>query len=188
MASVTKPKANSIVTTTIDLETRTITQRVRGHEASPLVLRLDNVSPENRIYAALHGFKQRLVDGAAVSRDDDGRIKSDAEMDAEKYERMARLYEHYNSGAEAWELVARSGGGGDGGLVKSAIMRVKGWDEETFTRLTAAFAEKNYAGDVKAAVKFLGTSGKVLEMIAQIKAERAGETAIDADEELANMA
>ena len=175
----TKPKSNSIITHEM-VGTRSIDFKFRGVTIGQL--RLDSMSPQNMERAMVHGMLQRVGDGGAVERTNpDGTIRTPSEMDSIKQARMIRLIEHYNSGSADW-TIARAEGvqRDDTTLAKAAIMRVKGWDDTTFVRLTTAFAEKQYGGDTKAAVKFLATGEAVLAMIATIKAERLGPAAVDA--------
>lgn len=63
------------------------------------VLDLKLVSANNLDYAAFHGFKQRIVDKAAIGQFDKSGAKVTPEM---KMEAMWGLVDYYNSGAEDW--------------------------------------------------------------------------------------
>ena len=72
-----------------------------------------------REQAERHGWEQRIRDSAAMSRDT-ATGKSASPVD--KFNAMAELIEHYESGATEWRL---SGGGqvASGGLLLKALMR-----------------------------------------------------------------
>jgi len=74
-----------------------------------------------REYAESHGWKQRLVDGAALSRNPEtGRPASPEE----KLEGIRVLVAHYESGTGDWSRVGTGGGGRS--ITIEAIARVKG--------------------------------------------------------------
>lgn len=64
-------------------------------DIAPIVFDTRKASDANRDYAALHGFKQRICDTAALG--------ADATM-AEKFAEMAKLRDHYESGSAEWDL------------------------------------------------------------------------------------
>lgn len=168
-----KVRANAVVTTTIDEVTNRLTFEVRG--AGTLTLNLATVSQANRDYAALHGFKQRIADAAAIPRDEDGVAASPLE----KYEAMAALIEHYESGAEGWTRARAAGAGGGrdtSGLTLRAMARV--WPERDPEELVAGIMAKRGI-DRKAALGVFAKSDKVLAAIAEIK---AAASSVDADD------
>ncbi len=63
-----KPKANSIITSVYDAERNVIKFTVLGQ--GEMELDLNKVSKENLAYAAVHGFNQRIPDGAAIGATD----------------------------------------------------------------------------------------------------------------------
>lgn len=108
-----KTKENSIIATTVDLKTRTLTFEVSNglegasrKQIGTLVLDLTKVSESNRDYAAFHGFKQRIADKAAIGQfAKDGITRVTPQM---KLEAMSGLVDFYNSGSDEWSPV-RSG-------------------------------------------------------------------------------
>lgn len=89
--------------------------------AGVVVLNLANVSAANRQYAEIHGWKQRIVDAAALSRNTaDGKSAApEAKRDA-----IAKLVEHYMSGTDKWTMTAE--GGSKGGLLFEALCEMYG--------------------------------------------------------------
>jgi len=110
-------RANSVLSTVVDEAEKSIVIHVAG--AAPdggsktLTFRADSVHPNNQAYAMLHGFKQRLIDAAALSRDPkSGRSATPAE----KFDAIEQLVEHYHSGSEEWNVRVASGERTDGEL------------------------------------------------------------------------
>lgn len=115
----TKAKSNSVITYTYDTATNAITYTVLG--VGDLVLNLDQVSPQNRDYAAVHGFGQRIPDAAAIARDTE---TGKSATPQEKYDAMAKLVAHYNSGTSEWSRVREAGEGNSGGLLLAALVKM----------------------------------------------------------------
>lgn len=145
--------------------------------AGRVTLDLDAVSAENQDYAVFHGFKQRIVDSAALERG--------AGPEA-KLAEMARLVEHYNSGSSEWN-VTRVGGGQEA-LVVLALKRVYG-DRSGEPDVERLMLKRGI--DRKAAMKVWAGTDKVAAAIAAIQAERAAQkassAAVDADDLLAEL-
>lgn len=111
----TKPKANSVITH--EVNGNVILFHVAG--AGTLALDLSKVHADNVQRGAVHGFIQRVSDGAAMSRDPDSGKPATA---ADKAARMAAIIAHYESGAADWSM--RGQGTGDtGGLLFRALVR-----------------------------------------------------------------
>lgn len=117
-------KANQTIKATINKEASTITFTVK--DAGEVVLDLGKVHADNLAYAALHGFKQRLADAAAMSCDT---ATGRSATPQEKYEAIKRLADHYMAGGAEWN-VAREGGVGGGRVsyLAEALAQVKGLD------------------------------------------------------------
>lgn len=112
----TKAKSNSIIKYTYDAVSRVITYTVLG--VGNIELHLDAVSPENRDYAGVHGFGQRIPDAAAIPRNPEtGKSASPQE----KFDAMVRLVEHYESGTSEWSRVRESGEGANRGQLFRAL-------------------------------------------------------------------
>jgi len=143
----------------------------------------DKVSAVNRARAMIHGVRQRISDGGALSRNpDNGQPASPAD----KLARMMRISDHLMSGSDVWELTSAAPGV-DGGLIVQALMRVftKSQDE-TEALLTATMAKREC--DRSAALKVWGESKQVAAMMRTIQAERiAASSKDDADDLLAEI-
>ena len=83
---------------TVDAVTRTLTWK-NGEEA--LILHVGNVAAETAAYATLHGFKQRIDDARALSRDE---VTGKSATPAEKFAAMRDLVEWYEAG-NGWARV-----------------------------------------------------------------------------------
>ena len=169
-----KAKSNSVVTTEV-LESGSLRFTVLG--AGEVMFNPANVHPANRAYAELHGWKQRIVDGAAISRDD---VTGKPASPTDKLAAMQSLAEHYMSGAEGWSRAGTGGGGKSITLEAIARVSFKG-DYEAAERSVESFAGEKFAGDRKKALAFLATGKRVMEMKAAIQAERTPAPKVDAD-------
>jgi hypothetical protein len=126
-----KVREGSILAVVMDEANQSIVFNVRG--AAPdgggksITLNLAAVHPSNVAYAALHGFKQRIGDMAALSRNPDTGL---AASPADKFDAIARGIEHYMSGTADWNLRAASGErtSGELGLLARAIAELKSRD------------------------------------------------------------
>lgn len=97
-------RENAVFDTSIDVEKETVTTRVVA-TGKEYVLRMEDVHPNNRAYAALHGMKQRLVDNTAVERTDkNGRVRTPAELAKIREEALAEMFAHYASGSPNWSV------------------------------------------------------------------------------------
>lgn len=174
-------RANAIVQTAIDAEAGTLTITVAGQE--PLVLRVGDLSPEVAAYAALHGLKQRIVDAAALERDEMGRPASPAD----KWAAMAKLVTHYASGSKEWGLRAAggegTGGGVAGGLTLRAVAAVQGVELRVMRERLEALAEKR-GTTTKALLARLAKEPAVAEKMAELR----GPAKAGGDELLAELA
>jgi hypothetical protein len=170
----TKLKVNSVITHE-RLESGAIRFNVRG--AGFVDFNLQKVHAANRDYAALHGFIQRISDGAAMSRDSTNGAPASP---ADKLAAMERLVEHYESGSDQWRLTATGEGGGRS-ITVEAIAQVQSVDYDTAYARVEAFAAKRFEGDTKKALAFFRDSEKVRTAMDAIKASRVGAPKIDAD-------
>jgi hypothetical protein len=177
MANDTKPRAGSVISTAINLETQTLTVSVRN--VGDIRLRMADVSPNCATYAMLHGFKQRICDAGAMSRNPDTGAAATPE---EKYEAMNRLAQHYASGAEEWNLRAGGGSGGEGSLIVRALAEVQGTDPETMRERVERNAEKR-GQTVKAYLAGVAKIPAVAEAMARLRPAPV----IDADELLGEL-
>lgn len=169
-------KRNAVITNVYDPVADTLTFRVVGQ--ADLVLRLGSVSDANLAYARRHGFIQRVSDSAAIGKN---RTTGLAATPAEKREAMRALVDHYNSGADAWNI-ARVGGEGPGldRLAVAAVMEALGKDEATVRAKVASGSEKRGVGP-RVYLANLCTSDRVKPILTRMQAEAS---TIDADGEL----
>lgn len=186
----TKPKSNSIVTTRQSDEMFDVTIRVPKtlyfavEAVGETELDLESVSASNMSRACVHGWFQRVPDGAAISATDkDGNIIPKVERSRIKFERMGELCVHYESGTEEWSRVS-SGGGGGKSLTVEAIARVYACSYDEAVAKVEAHATAKYAGDVKVALAKLRGSAKVQAAMLEIKTERMPAAKVDVQAEL----
>ena len=111
-----KPKSNSIITH--EVSGNVITFHVK--QAGSIVFDMDKVNPANVSHAAIHGFIQRISDGAAMSRDPQ---TGQPATPADKHARMQSIAEHYMSGVADWSM-RREGVGIEGGLLFRALSKL----------------------------------------------------------------
>lgn len=112
-------KSNSVINTEINQSIRTIEFSVIG--AGSVTLHLERVSQANIDYAAFHGFKQRIPDAAALSRDE---TTGKPALPSEKLAAMRELVEFYESGTSEWAR-RRAPGQSDIGLLWRATCELK---------------------------------------------------------------
>jgi hypothetical protein len=112
-------KSNQMVEPVIDVAAGTVTFNVRGHDS--LTLHMDKVHADNVRRAAFVGFAQvRIVDAAAVGlSDQDGKIIPAGIRDKMKFDRMAALIAHYESGTPEWSRVRGDGAAETGVLFRA---------------------------------------------------------------------
>ena len=84
---------------------RTIEFKFDGGLA-PVVFDPAKASAANRDYAVLHGFAARLGDNAAVPKSKENNFTV---TEAMRRDAVLELVNHYESGAEAWNIKATSG-------------------------------------------------------------------------------
>jgi hypothetical protein len=123
----------------------------------------EKVSAVNRTRAMTFGFKQRIVDAAALKANQTTGTTSAADKMAE----MKRVIEHLESGGDEWNMKARADGGTDSGLVVQAVMRHFGWTVDEANANIATMGERD------AVVKSLAKDPAIIRLMADIRAERA---------------
>lgn len=180
-AAEAKVRANAVVTMT-KMDNKLIFT-VKG-VAEKLTFDIDKVSAENQARAMVHGFKQRIGDGAALSADTETGKAASPEA---KFARMKALVDHYMSGSTEWAIKAASGSFFDTDLHVKAILRAGlAKDEagvETILEMTIKTAK---AADRVGALKFWAGTDKVAKAILDIKAESAAKNK-SADDIMAEM-
>lgn len=137
--------------------------------AAVLHLNADNLNDPMRVYAMMHGLKQKLVDAAAISRNPEtGR----AATIADKYDAVKAVFDRLLSGE--WNAT-REGGGTTGGLLLQALCRM--YADKTPEQLRDYLAGKTDAE--KAALR---KNPKVATIIDTIRAETGKAASVDTDE------
>ncbi len=177
----TKKRANATVTVT-KLDGKL---HFQVHGAGVLVFDPDKASAQNRAHAMIHGFTQRISDGAALSRDPETGLPATPQA---KLERMRRIAEHYESGSTDWAMRAAAGPKEDDpGLIIMAMMRALGRPLEGIEQVLEATQAKRGV-DRKAALAEWRKVKQVAEAILAIKAERAAQAAtVSVDDLLAEI-
>ena len=135
-------RENAVFETTVNVEEKTISFRVVGN-GNTHTFDMGKAHSANVAYAALHGFKQRLVDNTAISKTNaDGSIRSAATMAKLREEALLEMIQHYESGVERWNI--REPGKG--------APRKPVFDTELVIRAAVALTGKEYA-EVRAHVE-----------------------------------
>lgn len=176
-----KKRANSVVTHAHDADAQTITFAVAGEAA--LVLNLTQLSDEVAERAFVHGMVQRISDAAAMSRDP---TTGKPATPADKRARMAALVEHYESGTADWNLKRAAGNGPGEGLTIRAMGDVFHKLAEECRDMVKALAAKRSITEREALAVF-ASSTEIAKRIAELRAERAAEAGISADDILAEI-
>jgi len=135
--------------------------------AQSITFHPDLVSPANRTRAELHGWKQRISDKAALSRDPKTGKSASAE---DKFRAVAAIIAHYEAGGDSWDMPRVGGGGGrsEASYILEALANIQGLDVETMTARVAEMAEKRgLTSDTY--LKRVATSNAVASEIARIK-------------------
>ena len=173
---IMKVKSNSIVTHEVT-EAGMILFQVK--DAGAFTFDPAKASASIMKRAAIHGFIQRISDGAATGKRDE---KTGVAFTAgDKFDRMQRIAEHMESGTDNWNLVVASGGQTEGGLVILAIVRAKlAEDVNSADQLVTRLMAKRGI-ERKDALNVWSSTGKVAEALAAIRAERAMMKAKSAD-------
>ena len=185
MATEAKTREGSILAVVIDETARQIMFNVRG--AAPdgggksITLDLGAVSQANLDYAALHGFKQRIGDMAAQSKNPKTGLPASP---ADKFEAIERGVQHYMSGSPDWNMRSASGErvSGEFTLLVRALVQFKA---QTRKPMTADEARDWLKLKSKAEQATLALSDSLKPLIDGYRAEVAAD--IDADEMLAEL-
>lgn len=176
-----KPKINSIITHTLGEDGCTLTFNVKG--AGSFTFDVTSAHPDNQHRAAIHGFVQRISDGAAIPRDTKTGRSATPE---EKMARMQAIAAHYASGAAEWRMVAAGDGEGRSGgvsIVVRALAAIQGCSVADALAMVRERAEKARI-TTKAYLKRLATAKAIIDKVAEL---RAGEASADGDDMLAEL-
>lgn len=140
------------------------------------------VSAENRARAMMHGFKQRIIDNAAIKAEDNGKVNVQAKFDA-----MRQIIDHLESGATDWNVkqAARATGPDAGLLIRALIEMGKTASVEAANVLFERLAAKREITREEA-IKLLWDAKDVGLKVAELRAEaRTGK--VDADDLLDDL-
>lgn len=177
MATEKATKRNAVVSAVIDAGILTITVPDVG------VLTIDpaSLSPEVRAYAVLHGMKQRIVDAAAIARDESTGLPA---TPADKFAAMKELADHYLSGASEWSPTRSGERAESGGLVLRALAKIQGLPLDEMRTIVAAKAEKRGIS-LKAYYKTIADAPAVAAIISELRA--AGAKVEDAEKLMGDL-
>ena len=172
----TTKRSNSVVTVTVESDTVLVFDVLGAGR-----LRFDTAKAHSALIqrAAMHGWKQRIADAAAMSRNPENGQPASPE---DKMEAMAALIAHYESGSPEWSR--RGSGGGSGvspALVVEAVARVKDVSVNEASAMIDRMAAAD-GTDRKAAIAKLREAPTVAKTMLAIKAERLA--AVPADDSL----
>jgi hypothetical protein len=169
-----KAKSNSVVTTAWSPVGNRLQITVIG--AGIVDFNAESASADNRAAAERHGWTQRLCDRAAMARD---KTTGKPATAADKYNAIRELAEYYMSGDVAWKM--SGGGGGDGGLLLTALCRLKA--DKTVAQVSAFLESRT-----KEQLVAVRARRDVIEEMNKVRLERAGDVdASDALDELDSM-
>lgn len=132
-----------------------------------ITFRPDMVSAANRVRAELHGWKQRISDKAALSRDPKTGKSATPEQ---KFAAVKAIIDHYEAGGDAWEMARVGGVGGrsEASYIMEALANIQGLSVDDMSERVAQRAEKNGI-TVDAFLKRVATQSAVATEIARIK-------------------
>lgn len=125
---------------------------------------LDNLAPEIRLRATIHGLNAKLVDAAAIARDT---MTGRAATLETKYQAVMEVFHRITDPtAPMWNKVREGAGGGNGNLLVAAIFRLYN-GRKTEEQIRAYLATLTDAQK-----QALRIEGRIAPIIAEIKAER----------------
>ena len=150
---------------------------VRGFPVMEVDLDDPRLSREVREAAEINGFRQRLMDAAALKRDTTTGLSITPQ---EKDAAIRRLYDHYMSGTTEWELQRGAQAPRMDPLVVRAICEAFGKSEDIVrSMIEAKAAEKGLKPAEYCAA--MGGLGKVKPIVERLRAESLA--AIEVEEE-----
>lgn len=148
-------------------------------------------SATNRARAMMHGFKQRIIDAAALDAD-----KATGKTDPQaKYDEMKRVIDHLESGAEEWNLKPQASTSTAASYVTKALIALGTYQDHdvsdaekanAFVQKVSKIEKLGLKGEMGKARDWLEKSSKTIrDKIAEL---RAAETpAVDADAALGEL-
>lgn len=143
------------------------------------VFNADQASAENRHYAMMDRFMNRIGDNAALSRKQkDGSVVTITEK--MRWDSVKEIIDHLHSGSTEWNLK----GDKKPLLVLEAIARHFGCDYAEAERKVGVYAGTKLNGDKGKALAKFQSYPEIQEAMLQISRERIGPAVIDADSEI----
>lgn len=182
----TKAKANSVVTAR-RISATVLGFTVLGHDE--ITFDLAKVHADNRAYAEIHGWGQRIPDKAAIPvADKDGNVVPKAERNRLKYEAIKKVVAHYESGSSEWGMRAAAvvREAVDHSITLQAVADVQGCSIESANAYVDDYA-KQFAVSRTAVLDTLAAHAKFAPRIAEIKRERIKAAGIDEDSLFAGL-
>lgn len=158
-------------------EGRKLVVGVKGF--APMMIDLDDtrLSPEVMAAAAINGFRQRLMDAAALKRDTTtGLSVSPAEKDAA----IRKLYDHYLSGTTEWELQRGAAGPRMDPLVVRALCEAFDKSEDVVRAMIEAKSSEKGIKPSEYCAAMAGL-GKVKPIVERLRAEALEGVVVDED-------
>jgi hypothetical protein len=150
------------ITSNVNVSAKMLTIDVLGKE--PIIVKLETLSEEILIHAALHGLKQKIADAAALGQE---------YTLTEKYAAMVEVFERITGDDGQWNKGTIGGAGGSTGLLFRALCRLY---PEKAPEVLRAYHDKLDRSQQAA----LRKASKVAAIIEEIKSESVNTTGIDA--------
>ena len=171
-------KRNAAIAATIvtnEIDGRPCALHLKFANGQELAITASQLSNHVMEYAIFHGLKQKLVDAAAISRNQETGRPATVE---DKYQAVKTVYDRLLAGQ--WNAV-REGGGATGGLLLQALVRMYA-GRKTAEELKAFLADKSDAEKTA-----LRKNPRVAAIIEDIRAETGKAANIDTDELLGEL-
>ena len=171
-------KRNATISATIvtnDTDNRPCALLLRFANGEMLSIAASQLQQSIMEYAIWHGLKQKLVDAAAISRNQETGRPATVE---DKYQAVKAVYDRLLAGQ--WNAT-REGGGNAGGLLFQALCRMYA-GRKTPDQLREFLADKSDAEKTA-----LRKNPRVAQIIEEIRAEQGKAANIDTDELLGEL-
>lgn len=172
--SDSKLKVNSTMAYAISDDRNVQTFRVIG-DPNPVTFDRRKASAVCRDYAEAHGWKQRIVDAAAVPMGTPA---------AERRAALAKVAAWYEEGGDEWRMPAGAGGPGLDPDIVAAVAEAVGKSTDAIREMVKAQSAAKGIGAVKY-LNGLATSERVKPILERIRAAKPA--AFDAEADLAEM-
>lgn len=172
-------RSNAVISTEVDAASGVITFIVLRGGANGENARFPfdpkRVGEANIPRFLLNGIKQRVVDTAALDKDQSNGKAATPQM---KAERIKRIVDHYMSGSEEWSPARADGGLVLDSVLVAAVAEGMGWTPEDTKAKVIKFAEKKGITP-KEYLAAAASSDRIVGIVARMRQERTGVTADD---------